>query len=498
MPMKNRYVISLLSCMAVCYVGCTEGDEIPTTSESPPPYHVWTASVEAVRDSIIGMDVDENITRSLYYGGNSGTRYALVWDKGDDVMIYKGDTHVGTLSPSVTGQETTTLTGTLTGAIEVGDNLSLYFPSRDMDFSGQDGSIATLSSKYMYQQSTTTVTAAKEAGGTLSMSVSKLTYPETFVRFTLTDVETGERIHPEKFQFFAASGKLVKTRTISGITTYFTDSDPLTVTTSETNGEYPGEIYVGILNDNGKNDTYRFVVWAGDDVYAGPTKAMTAISNNGALGNLVRSVMKTTLMSSLTVEPIAARTYTGSAIVPDASEVVVKDGTKTLVQGTDYVVELTDNVNAGTGTLTITGLASQGATVTTPYYGTRTIEFPIEKATPVITLVSGKALKIDIDEESPCSVLTIKIGDLDVTDWMDVVYSSDNPASVIVGANGVVRGLEPGTATITAFATPKSAHAGNLNNAIVQCVVSAGGVVGTTNTVDPWTEGSTENEEVEN
>ena len=496
MPMKNRYVISLLSCMAVCYVGCTESDEIPTTSESPPPYRVWTASVEAVRDSIIGMDEDEIITRSLYYGGNSGTRYALVWDKGDDVMIYKGDTHVGTLSPSVTGQETTTLTGTLTGAIEVGDNLSLYFPSRDMDFSGQDGSIATLSSKYMYQQSTTTVTAAKEAGATLSMSVSKLTYPETFVRFTLTDVETGERIHPEKFQFFAASGKLVKTRTISGITTYFTDSDPLTVTTSETNGEYPGEIYVGILNDNGKNDTYRFLVWAGDNVYAGPTKAMTAISNNGALGNLVRSVQKTTPMSALTVEPIATRTYTGSAIVPDASEVVVKDGTKTLVQGTDYVVELTDNLNAGTGTLTITGLADQGSIPATPYLGTRTIYFPIEKATPVITLASGKATSLETASVGSCAVVSIKIGDLDVTDWMDVVYSSNNEAVAIVGMDGSIAGLDSGYSTITAFATPKAEHAANLNSALAQCVVTVGDVIGTQGTVDPWGNGDTENEDV--
>ena len=52
---------------------------------------------------------------------------------------------------------------------------------------------------------------------------------------------------------------------------------------------------------------------------------------------------------TVTIEP---QTWTGSAIEPD---VTVKDGETTLTLGTDYEVAYSNNVNAGTATVTITG-----------------------------------------------------------------------------------------------------------------------------------------------
>lgn len=59
--------------------------------------------------------------------------------------------------------------------------------------------------------------------------------------------------------------------------------------------------------------------------------------------------------------------YTGKAITPG---VVVETGSGTLTQGTDYTVSYANNVNAGTATITVTGIGK--------YSGTQTANFVIE------------------------------------------------------------------------------------------------------------------------
>ncbi|UPS43678.1 InlB B-repeat-containing protein [Prevotella sp. E15-22] len=62
------------------------------------------------------------------------------------------------------------------------------------------------------------------------------------------------------------------------------------------------------------------------------------------------SILKS--MLNCDVASIPTQVYTGSAIEPD---VTVKDGETTLTLGTDYEVAYSNNVNAGTATVTITG-----------------------------------------------------------------------------------------------------------------------------------------------
>ncbi|GAP72498.1 hypothetical protein SAMD00024442_33_21 [Candidatus Symbiothrix dinenymphae] len=56
---------------------------------------------------------------------------------------------------------------------------------------------------------------------------------------------------------------------------------------------------------------------------------------------------------SITVDAIANQTYIGDSI--KFAQVVVKDGAKTLVNGTDYTLSYANNRNRGTATITITG-----------------------------------------------------------------------------------------------------------------------------------------------
>ena len=91
-------------------------------------------------------------------------------------------------------------------------------------------------------------------------------------------------------------------------------------------------------------------------------------------------------ISGVTIGTIANQPYTGSAITPDPE---VKDGTTTLVKGTDYTVSCTDKY-VGSATLTITGKGN--------YTGTKAANFTITAVnqnptfTTPTSLVKGGAM----------------------------------------------------------------------------------------------------------
>ena len=84
---------------------------------------------------------------------------------------------------------------------------------------------------------------------------------------------------------------------------------------------------------------------------------------------------------TFTVDSIAAQTYNGSALTP---AVTVSDGTTALTPTTDYTVTYTDNINAGTATVTITGADNYAGSA-----GSAT--FTINKANPSVTWPAGLA-----------------------------------------------------------------------------------------------------------
>lgn len=80
-------------------------------------------------------------------------------------------------------------------------------------------------------------------------------------------------------------------------------------------------------------------------------------------------------IAKLKYTKIAAQPATGGAIRPD---VEIKDGTYTLIKGTDYTLRYQNNVNSGTATVIVTGTG-------TKYSGTKAVNFkitaiPIKKA----------------------------------------------------------------------------------------------------------------------
>ena len=76
---------------------------------------------------------------------------------------------------------------------------------------------------------------------------------------------------------------------------------------------------------------------------------------------------------------ISSKAYTGKAMKPT---VIVKDGKKKLVNGTDYTVTYNNNKNIGTAAITITGIGE--------YRGTKTLKFKIVPPKTTLTSKPGK------------------------------------------------------------------------------------------------------------
>ena len=90
---------------------------------------------------------------------------------------------------------------------------------------------------------------------------------------------------------------------------------------------------------------------------------------NGALTITEKSI------AGVTIEAIEDQPYTGSMITP---AIVVKDGEKVLVEGTDYTVSCEDNQYVGTATVTVTGKGN--------YTGTEGTTFNIVTANQNVTI----------------------------------------------------------------------------------------------------------------
>lgn len=87
-------------------------------------------------------------------------------------------------------------------------------------------------------------------------------------------------------------------------------------------------------------------------------------------------------ISSAAVDAITGLTYTGIAHTPTPA---VKMNSTTLTNVTDYTLSYSDNTNAGTATMTVTGQGN--------YKGTKTVNFDIGQATPTYTVPTGLTAK---------------------------------------------------------------------------------------------------------
>lgn len=133
---------------------------------------------------------------------------------------------------------------------------------------------------------------------------------------------------------------------------------------------YTGDkIYPAVTVKYGANtlrDGTDYTVSYSDNVNVGTAKV--TITGKGSYNGTKTTSFKITAKDIITasVTAVADQIYTGSAISPD---ITVRDGSKTLVKGTDYTVSYSNNIKVGTASITIAGKGN--------YTGTKTDSFKI-------------------------------------------------------------------------------------------------------------------------
>ena len=155
--------------------------------------------------------------------------------------------------------------------------------------------------------------------------------------------------------------------------------------------------------------------------------------------------------SELTISSIAAVTYNGAAQTP---AVTIKDGTKTLTSGTDYTVSYSNNTNAGTASVTITGMGN--------YTGTKTANFIINaKDASSLAISSIAAVTYNGSEQTP--TVTVKDGYNTLTSETDYTVSySNNTNAGTATATITGKGNYTGTKTADFIINAKSIAALNI------------------------------------
>lgn len=173
---------------------------------------------------------------------------------------------------------------------------------------------------------------------------------------------------------------------------------------------------------------------------------VTGIGNYDGIKDVTFKIVQKNV-TALDISSISSQTYNGSAFTPKPT---VKNGNTTLKEGTDYTISYSNNVNAGTATVTITGKGN--------YTGSKSVSFSISKKT-----VSGLTISSVSAQEYTGKAITpkptVKDGSKTLTEGTDYRLSYKNntnsgTATITVTGAGNYSGTKDVTFTIKAKPTP--------------------------------------------
>jgi hypothetical protein len=248
MKREILYSAAVLLVAATALTGCYKETSSKTSEQQ------WTMNVEASKGG--------EATKALTLGT---TTISGAWATTEKVAVMNATnaTNYGTLAPKTAGASSR-LSGTLTGSFAVNDKLNLYFPSTAyvsgtgvvLDYTDQNGTMATIATKYDYSVASVTATKVDNASQSFETTAATFANKQAIAGFTFVNGTTP--IMVLKMVISAASGKLVQKATLSSSTSY-TYGNIVVVPAMATTGM----IYVALNNQSGALDTYTFYVMDG-------------------------------------------------------------------------------------------------------------------------------------------------------------------------------------------------------------------------------------------
>ena len=213
-------------------------------------------------------------TRAISVGGNDGHTLYTNWDKNDEVQVVKegATTIAGTLTANVSAGNSAyaTLTGELTGTFAAGDKVTLHYHTASLDYTGQKGTIADVSTSKSYLTATSTVKQIGQTTGTvkdetnnyLVMSDAAYEAQQAYLDITFAD-GAGHALAITKLEVWTSEGKLVKTAPLDGQTVYATDASPLTITPDAATDHF----FLALRDEAGTSNTIYFKATTAGDTY---------------------------------------------------------------------------------------------------------------------------------------------------------------------------------------------------------------------------------------
>ncbi len=209
--MKSMLKISCLSAAgiaALALVSCQK-EMTPAATPEQPLAKTYSLTVDATKG---------NDTKALALDGHT---LNVKWSDTDQVAVFPVGTNtrlLGTLTAAASETGTTTLSGDLTGTVNVGDNLSLLFPRGEWDYTGQKGILLSdgnsVEKKYDYALADVTVESIDDSKITTTANAD-FSSQQAIVKFILKDKANNNAINAKKLTISAASNKLLTRKTLA-------------------------------------------------------------------------------------------------------------------------------------------------------------------------------------------------------------------------------------------------------------------------------------------
>lgn len=180
---KNICKLGSLLIMGTSFIACSNEDNSAQLENQS--LKTYTLKIDAVKGA--NHALTRALTRALSLDGKT---LNATWATTESVYAYDRTSPIhptGILHPLVNGT-TTTLQGTLSGGtVEKYDNIVLTYPRTPIDYTGQDGTLATIAVKYDYARAYATV--SNISATTISASPVTFENQQAIVKFILKDAD---------------------------------------------------------------------------------------------------------------------------------------------------------------------------------------------------------------------------------------------------------------------------------------------------------------------